>query len=123
MHSPMFERWLPNKLAEWAAGFDEIDTLPDHVGTVDRDDWGCWMVLRAGVDDAGHIGCHRIHGEGGAVGPDLSFIGDTRPEREWHLKHFRDPQSVSPGSIMSKRPFTGLQLNDLTSYLLSLKRA
>ena len=50
----MFEHWLPNKLAAWAAGSDEIDALPDHVGAVDRDDWGCWMVLRAGVDDAGH---------------------------------------------------------------------
>ena len=50
----MFERWLPNKLAAWAAGSDEIDAQPDRVGTVDRDDWGCWMVLRAGMDDVGH---------------------------------------------------------------------
>jgi hypothetical protein len=32
MRSPMFEHWLPNKLAAWAAGSDEIDALPDHVG-------------------------------------------------------------------------------------------
>ncbi len=70
----------------------------------------------------GCTGCHRIHGEGGAVGPDLSFIGDARPEREWHLKHFRDPQSVSPGSIMPKFPLNDQELNDLTSYVLSLKR-
>ncbi|HYM37298.1 MAG TPA: cytochrome b N-terminal domain-containing protein [Nitrospiraceae bacterium] len=70
----------------------------------------------------GCTGCHRIHGEGGAVGPDLSFVGDARPEREWHLKHFRDPQSVSPGSIMPKFPLNDQDLNDLTSYVLSLKR-
>jgi len=70
----------------------------------------------------GCTGCHRIHGEGGAVGPDLSFVGDTRPEREWHLKHFRDPQSVSPGSIMPKFPLNDQELTDLTSYMLSLKR-
>jgi ubiquinol-cytochrome c reductase cytochrome b subunit len=70
----------------------------------------------------GCTGCHRIHGEGGAVGPDLSFVGDARPEREWHLKHFRDPQSVSPGSIMPKFPLTEPELNDLTSYMLSLRR-
>lgn len=70
----------------------------------------------------GCTGCHRIHGEGGAVGPDLSFVGDARPEREWHLKHFRDPQSVSPGSIMPKFPLNDQELNDLTSYVLSLKR-
>ena len=84
---------------------------------------GCWMVLRAGMNDAGHIGCHRIQGEGGVVGPDLSFVDDTSPEQEWHLKHFRDPQSVSSGSIMPKMPFTELQLNDLASYMLTLKRA
>ena len=50
----MCERWLPNKLAAWAAGSDEIDALLDYVRAVDRDDWGCWMVLRAGVDDGGH---------------------------------------------------------------------
>jgi len=70
----------------------------------------------------GCTGCHRIHGEGGAVGPDLSLVGDARPEREWHLKHFRDPQSVSPGSIMPKFPLNEQDLNDLTSYMLSLKR-
>jgi quinol-cytochrome oxidoreductase complex cytochrome b subunit len=70
----------------------------------------------------GCTGCHRIHGEGGAVGPDLSFVGDARPEREWHLKHFRDPSSVSPGSIMPKFPLNEQELNDLTSYVLSLKR-
>jgi ubiquinol-cytochrome c reductase cytochrome b subunit len=78
---------------------------------------------RALFNQFGCVGCHRIHGEGGAVGPDLSYVGDTRPDREWHLKHLRDPQSVSPGSIMPKFPLDDKQLNDLTSYLLSLKRA
>ena len=70
----------------------------------------------------GCSGCHRIHGEGAAVCPDLSFEGDTRPDREWHLRHFRDPQAVSPGSIMPKFPLTEHELNDLASYVLSLKR-
>jgi ubiquinol-cytochrome c reductase cytochrome b subunit len=71
----------------------------------------------------GCAGCHRIHGEGGAVGPDLSYVGTTRPEREWHLKHFHDPQAVSPGSIMPKLPLNDEELNDLTSYMLALQRA
>ncbi len=69
----------------------------------------------------GCAGCHRIHGEGGAVAPDLSFVGDIRPDRAWHLEHFRDPQSVSPGSFMPKFPLTDQQLEDLTTYMLSLK--
>ncbi|HEX7768066.1 MAG TPA: cbb3-type cytochrome c oxidase subunit II, partial [Nitrospira sp.] len=70
----------------------------------------------------GCAGCHRIHGAGGAVAPDLSFVGDTRPEQEWHVKHFKDPQSVSPGSFMPKFPLTDPQLTDLTGYMLSLKK-
>lgn len=68
-------------------------------------------------------GCHRIHGEGGAVGPELSFVGDARSDRDWHVRHFKDPQSVSPGSFMPKFPLTEPQLHDLTSYMLSLKRS
>ncbi len=70
----------------------------------------------------GCAGCHRVHGEGGAICPDLSFEGDSRPDRAWHIRHFRDPQSVSPGSIMPKFPLTDQEVNDLTSYVLSLKR-
>ena len=70
----------------------------------------------------GCAGCHRIHGEGGAIAPDLSFVGDARPDRDWHIRHFRDPQSVSPGSFMPKFPLNDQQLNDLTGYILSLKR-
>jgi len=65
--------------------------------------------------------CHRIHGEGTKVGPDLSFEGDRRPDRDWHIRHFSDPQSVSPGSIMPKFPLTDQEKNDLASYMLSLK--
>jgi ubiquinol-cytochrome c reductase cytochrome b subunit len=70
----------------------------------------------------GCAGCHRVHGEGGAVGPDLSFEGDTRPDRAWHLRHFRDPQAVTPASIMPKFPLSDGQLHDLTDYMLSLKK-
>ena len=70
----------------------------------------------------GCAGCHRVHGEGGSVAPDLSYVADRRPDREWHLRHFRDPQSVSPGSFMPKFPLSEQQLNDLTAYMLSLKR-
>ena len=78
-------------------------------------------AIAMGLIGAG-LAFHRIHGEGGAVGPDLSFEGDARPDREWHLRHLRDPQSVSPGSIMPKFPLTEQQLQDMTAYILSLKR-
>ncbi|HBP86210.1 MAG TPA: cytochrome b N-terminal domain-containing protein [Nitrospirales bacterium] len=65
--------------------------------------------------------CHRIHGEGANLAPDLSFVANRRPDRNWHLQHFKDPQSVSPGSFMPKFPLNDQQLNDLTNYMLTLK--
>ncbi len=65
-------------------------------------------------------GCHRIHGSGGAVGPDLSFVGRVR-DRGWLNHHFDDPQAVVPGSIMPRFPLNPSELDDLTNYMLSLK--
>ncbi len=66
--------------------------------------------------------CHRIHGEGGAIGPELSYVADRRPDRSWHIRHFRNPQSVNPASIMPKFPLSDTELYDLSSYMLSLKQ-
>jgi len=65
-------------------------------------------------------GCHRIHGSGGAVGPDLSYVGRGR-DRAWLIRHFKNPQAVSPGSIMPAFSLTASELDDLTNYMLSLK--
>jgi len=66
-------------------------------------------------------GCHRIHGEGGAVGPDLSYVGDVR-DADWLIRHFKDPQAVVPGSIMPKFDLSPQELRDLTAYMVSLKK-
>lgn len=65
-------------------------------------------------------GCHRIHGSGGAVGPDLSFVGKVR-DRDWLVRHFDNPQAVVPGSIMPRLTLNPTDLDDLTNYMLSLK--
>jgi cbb3-type cytochrome oxidase cytochrome c subunit len=70
---------------------------------------------------SGCSACHSIHGKGGKIGPDLTHVGTRRPEAEWHLRHFRDPQAVVPGSIMPKVDLTKKELRDLTDYMLSLK--
>jgi ubiquinol-cytochrome c reductase cytochrome b subunit len=67
------------------------------------------------------MACHRIHGEGGTVGPDLSYVADRRPDRQWYIRHYRNPQSMSPGSIMPAFPLPERDLNDLAGYMLSLK--
>lgn len=50
--------------------------------------------------------------ESGQVGPHLT-AGGTKPRRnlEWHVKHFRNPPAVVPGSVMP--PLTDLTEDDL----------
>ena len=63
-----------------------------------------------------------FRGVGGILGQDLTFVGGRRRDPEWLLRHFRDPQSTSPGSAMP--PFKHLpegELKALTVDMLSLR--
>jgi ubiquinol-cytochrome c reductase cytochrome b subunit len=71
-------------------------------------------------EKSGCVLCHSIHGKGGTIGPDLTHGGSKR-DRDWHLRHFRNPQAVSPGSLMPKVTLPEDQLLQLTDYMLSLK--
>jgi ubiquinol-cytochrome c reductase cytochrome b subunit len=65
--------------------------------------------------------CHSINGVGGKVGPPLDKES-TKRERQWLIEHFKDPQKMSPGSIMPKFDYlTPEQLDELTDYMQSLK--
>ena len=64
--------------------------------------------------------CHRVNGQGGTVGPDLTHVGSKR-NADWLIRHFKDPQAVVPGSLMPKFPMSDTELHDLTEYMLSLK--
>jgi ubiquinol-cytochrome c reductase cytochrome b subunit len=64
--------------------------------------------------------CHRIHGEGGSFGPDLSTVGAQR-DRDWLVRHFKNPQAVVPGSAMPPFDLDRPSLDALADYLLSLK--
>ncbi|MHB8483613.1 MAG: cytochrome b N-terminal domain-containing protein [Nitrospiria bacterium] len=66
-------------------------------------------------------GCHRIHGEGAQVGPDLSYEGDKR-DKTWLEAHFKDPQALSPGSFMPPVRLSETELESLTRYIMSLKK-
>jgi ubiquinol-cytochrome c reductase cytochrome b subunit len=64
------------------------------------------------------IGCHRIDGEGGADGPDLSRVGakrDAATLRRW----IADPESVSPDAEMPAfgKRLTPAELDAIATYL------
>lgn len=91
----------------------EVSSLPKMDPSVLRG-----KVLYKEIDCAG---CHRIHGGGESEGPDLSYVGDRR-DRDWLIRHFLDPEEVVPDSEMPDFDFNDEDANDLTNYMLSLKR-
>jgi len=71
-------------------------------------------------DKNGCSACHSIHAKGGTIGPDLTHVGAKR-DRDWLVRHFKDPQAVSPGSIMPKTALPENDLKELTDYMQSLR--
>jgi len=71
-------------------------------------------------DKNGCGACHSIHAKGGTIGPDLTHVGAKR-DGDWLLRHFKDPQALSPGSIMPKTTLPENDLKELTDYMQSLK--
>jgi ubiquinol-cytochrome c reductase cytochrome b subunit len=79
------------------------------------------LAGRAIFARSGCSACHSISGKGGTIGPDLTHVANRRPDAEWHLRHFKDPQAVVPGSIMPKVDLSDKELRELADYMLSLK--
>ena len=73
-------------------------------------------------DRKGCAGCHKIAGAGGDLGPDLSNEGNVLPhDVQWHIRHFKDPSSVVPGSMMPKIDLLDREAEALAAYMTSLK--
>ena len=68
----------------------------------------------------GCIGCHSVEGKGGKVGPALDDVGQRRTP-DWMMQHFRDPQSVTPGTVMPRFGFTETEARALTDFLLHMR--
>ena len=68
----------------------------------------------------GCIGCHSVNGAGGKVGPALDDVG-LRRTPDWIMQHFRDPQLVTPGSVMPKFGFAESEIRALTDFLIHLR--
>ena len=72
-------------------------------------------------DRVGCLGCHKVQGQGGTIGPDLSDIANAGHSREWLRVQIRDPKTHDRQTAMPA--FTNLsdqQINDLLDYLETL---
>lgn len=69
-------------------------------------------------EESGCVGCHKLHGTGGIIGPELDRVGASRTP-EWLLKHFKNPASVTAGSAMPPLKAGEADLEALTLYVLS----
>lgn len=66
--------------------------------------------------------CHKLDGEGNALGPNLTSEGTRGRSDEWLIGHFRDPSQYTPGSAMPAfGNLTDDQLRALTAFLQNQK--
>lgn len=65
--------------------------------------------------------CHRIGGQGGVIGPDLSKVGG-KYDAQWLAKKIKDPKSVNPTTQMPAYPqLLDNEIEALVSFLTGLK--
>ncbi len=122
----------------WITAFGEVpapqrlaieEYLRSRVGA------GGLVEAKALFHSLGCRGCHKVRGVGGDDGPDLTAVGNKDPgqlsfaevkaERtlaNWLKQHFRAPASVVHGSAMPELGLTERQIDQLTFYMLSLRR-
>jgi len=122
----------------WVSAFGALS--PEQRGAIDeflRSRFGAPGLVegKALFHLLGCRGCHKIRGVGGDDGPDLTAVGNKDPGQisfaqvqgehslaNWFKQHFRAPASVVHGSAMPELGLTERQIEQLTFYLLSLRR-
>ena len=72
------------------------------------------------VADRACTACHKLGARDGGIAPDLSFEGQLR-DGDWVYRHFKNPKSTMPDSIMPAFRFTDDEFKAMTAYLLTLK--
>jgi mono/diheme cytochrome c family protein len=72
-------------------------------------------------DTLGCAGCHKVNGQGGVAGPDLSNEAGQGRSRSWLAAQIRNPKIHDPQTIMPPNvSLSDQQVDNLVDYLLSL---
>ena len=109
------------------ASEDDLDALTLYVLSFTGEQMGAYYVSvktipsplagRRLFEEKGCIGCHSIGGKGGTIGPAMDGVA-MRHESAWIMAHFRNPQTISPGTVMPQYDFTEQENHALTEFLL-----
>jgi ubiquinol-cytochrome c reductase cytochrome b subunit len=69
----------------------------------------------------GCIGCHKVHGQGGTIGPDLSSGVLKGKTRQWLTVQIRNPKQHDPNTVMpSFTSATDQEVSKVVSFLLTV---
>ncbi len=72
-------------------------------------------------DTLGCAGCHKVNGQGGVAGPDLSNEASKGRSRSWLTAKIRNPKVDNPQTIMpANSNLSDQQVGNLVDYMLSL---
>jgi mono/diheme cytochrome c family protein len=72
---------------------------------------------RAVFEEQGCIGCHKLGGFGGNIGPELDKVGAKRSP-QWLAQHFKAPGEIVPGSGMPPLKRGDADIEALTLFML-----
>lgn len=75
---------------------------------------------KAYFTQAGCASCHKIGGEGSAVGPDLTLVG-FRHSAEWLDLFIKDPQAWKKDTLMPNKRISDEARKEIVAYLAQLK--
>ncbi len=72
-------------------------------------------------DTLGCAPCHRVNGQGGTAGPDLSNEANKGRSRSWLTTKLRNPKADNPQTVMpAYGNLSDQQVGNLVDYMLSL---
>jgi mono/diheme cytochrome c family protein len=63
--------------------------------------------------------CNSLTAKGVSIGPAFDLV-PTRHDPQWIIAHFKNPQAMTPGSLMPQFNFSEQETRALTEFLLSL---